>query len=435
MSNDSDTPATPGPSSSSFLVLPPLLLGFPSSSRPDSRKMLSIASTLVALAVLARPAAAAISNNGLQIFAPGGDNLWWALVVRFAPAWVAFAGAYACVCFGGPGFIVVVGREPGIGRMAGIDFWAELGCTCACAGVIGCFDGQKIWTMSTDLPCHSTLAEWRDEERRDLCLRPFAYLFATPSRCRMRTILPLWRWIRVTGGGDTASMLGRFVRLAPCRLPCGLGADADEFGFEADSKCSWLRSSRIGMLAYLLSVSTSASFYLSSAPRTLLLWWRTIVVGQVNNVVWSCAEASPAAQQFTIWINNNDTTLLTAITPLIAVEQNFNCDQGIPANLMNQPVGDGYVIVLTDITNATNIYAQSDPFSIKALSAGYPPASATPVDQASATVSKGSASNSIAGATGSAGGAAPTKSSSASRVGAGAGVLAAVGAFAAALVL
>ncbi|KAJ7466779.1 hypothetical protein B0H11DRAFT_54568 [Mycena galericulata] len=101
------------------------------------------------------------------------------------------------------------------------------------------------------------------------------------------------------------------------------------------------------------------------APGGDNLWW---VVGQVNNVVWSCAEASPAAQQFTIWINNNDTTLLTAITPLIAVEQNFNCDQGIPANLMNQPVGDGYVIVLTDITNATNIYAQSDPFSIKALS-------------------------------------------------------------------
>jgi hypothetical protein len=36
----------------------------------------------------------------------------------------------------------------------------------------------------------------------------------------------------------------------------------------------------------------------------------------------------------------------------------------------------------------SQVYAVSDPFEIKALSAGYPPATNTPVDSQSATVSK-----------------------------------------------
>ncbi|KAJ7637308.1 hypothetical protein DFH06DRAFT_1219360 [Mycena polygramma] len=141
------------------------------------------------------------------------------------------------------------------------------------------------------------------------------------------------------------------------------------------------------------------------APGGDNLWW---IAAQPNNVVWTCGEST--FTQFTIWINNNDTTKLTAITPLIAVEQNFNCNQGISANLLGTtPVGTGYEIILANINNVTDVYARSAPFEIKALSVGYPPASNTPTDQASATVSKGTASNQVS-QTGSASGSSPTQS-------------------------
>ncbi|KAF7350307.1 hypothetical protein MVEN_01335000 [Mycena venus] len=150
-----------------------------------------------------------------------------------------------------------------------------------------------------------------------------------------------------------------------------------------------------------LALAGAASAAVSNGGLKILapggdgLWW---IAAQQNNVVWTCGEST--FPQFTILINNSDTSLLTAITPLIAVEQNYNCNQGIASNLITQPVGTGYTIVLADILNSTNIYAVSDPFEIKALSAGYPPTSNTPVDQASATVSKGTSSN-VVGQTGS----------------------------------
>ncbi|KAJ7624906.1 hypothetical protein FB45DRAFT_924505 [Roridomyces roridus] len=161
------------------------------------------------------------------------------------------------------------------------------------------------------------------------------------------------------------------------------------------------------------------------------LWW---LQGQPNNLIWTCGEADSTAAQFTVWINNTNVALETAITPLIAVEQNFNCAQGIGANLQTQPVGTGYTIVLTNINNASDIFAVSDPFEIKPLASGYPLAAATPTDTGSATVSKGTASNSIGAPTssGSSSANAPAKTGAASRVQVGsAAALAAFGAIAA----
>ncbi|KAK6971881.1 hypothetical protein R3P38DRAFT_3140216 [Favolaschia claudopus] len=115
------------------------------------------------------------------------------------------------------------------------------------------------------------------------------------------------------------------------------------------------------------------------------------VTAQPNNIAWSCSSSSFST--FTMWINNSDITLLTAITPLIAIENNFNCVQGLDGNIITMPVGKGYTIVLSNPSNLTDVYAVSDPFEIKALSAGYPPETNTPKDTGSATVSKGSATN------------------------------------------
>ncbi|KAK6992792.1 hypothetical protein R3P38DRAFT_3082300 [Favolaschia claudopus] len=115
------------------------------------------------------------------------------------------------------------------------------------------------------------------------------------------------------------------------------------------------------------------------------------VTAQPNNIAWSCSSSSFST--FTMWINNSDITLLTAITPLIAIENNFNCVQGLDGNIITMPVGKGYTIVLSNPSNLTDVYAVSDPFEIKALSAGYPPETNTPKDTGSATISKGSATN------------------------------------------
>jgi len=136
------------------------------------------------------------------------------------------------------------------------------------------------------------------------------------------------------------------------------------------------------------------------------LWW---LAAQPNNIMWTCDQTT--FTDFTVWINNANTTLLTAITPLIAIEQNFNCALLVTADLVTMPVGDGYTIQLSNPSNVSDIYAESAQFSIKPLSVGYPASSATPTDTATATVSKGTASN-VASLTGSGSGssAAPTSS-------------------------
>ncbi|KAJ7152699.1 hypothetical protein C8R43DRAFT_1127154 [Mycena crocata] len=180
-------------------------------------------------------------------------------------------------------------------------------------------------------------------------------------------------------------------------------------------------------LAGVASAAISTGGLKILAPGGPDLWW---LKDQDNNVVWTCGEST--FTQFTLTINNPDTKLLTDSTALIAVEQNFNCAQTVAATLFSAPLGTGYFLRMANILNSTDIYAESDPFEIKALSAGYPLASATPVDTASATVSKGSASNQIAGQTSSAGapGASQTGAAMSGRVvstlAAGAGVVVSV---------
>ncbi|KAJ7207245.1 hypothetical protein GGX14DRAFT_636801 [Mycena pura] len=155
------------------------------------------------------------------------------------------------------------------------------------------------------------------------------------------------------------------------------------------------------------------------APGGDNLWW---LVGMGNNIVWTCGEST--FSQFTVSINNSDISLLTDIQAIISQEQNFNCDQLVTPNDVNVPVGDGYTIVLADPLNGTNVYAVSDPFSVKPVSVGYPPASATPSDPGAATIAKptGSGSGSVVGATGAAtgsGSAAPQKTGAGMRLSAG----------------
>ncbi|KAJ7659517.1 hypothetical protein B0H17DRAFT_339921 [Mycena rosella] len=62
---------------------------------------------------------------------------------------------------------------------------------------------------------------------------------------------------------------------------------------------------------------------------------RTAFFQQPNNIVWTCGEST--FPQFTIWINNSDVSLLTAITAIIPVEQNFNCKGHQPEPVQRAP--------------------------------------------------------------------------------------------------
>jgi len=166
------------------------------------------------------------------------------------------------------------------------------------------------------------------------------------------------------------------------------------------------------------------------APGGPNLWW---LQDQLNNIAWTCAEST--IQQFTVLINNSDVSLLTDIQAIVAQQNNFDCVEGLTANQVSMPIGDGYTIVFADIINGSHVYAVSDPFSIKAVSAGYPQTSATPVDSGSTTVVKPTGSDlATVGATGSGGSAPPQKTNAGMRLSVG-GAAAVLGAAAAALSL
>ncbi|KAJ7051387.1 hypothetical protein C8F01DRAFT_1375223 [Mycena amicta] len=182
---------------------------------------------------------------------------------------------------------------------------------------------------------------------------------------------------------------------------------------------SSLAAVALGLAGVVSAAGLSTNGLTILAPGGTDLWW---LQGQDNNLVWTCGESQYS--QFTIWLNNTDVAAtISAITALISVEQNYNCAQTIAANINTAPVGTGYSVVITSITNASDIYAVSDLFEIKPLSAGYPLATNTPTDTASATISKGTS----AVVTGSQTGASPAKTGAAvsSRTLSAAGVLAA----------
>ncbi|THU96212.1 hypothetical protein K435DRAFT_828941 [Dendrothele bispora CBS 962.96] len=71
-------------------------------------------------------------------------------------------------------------------------------------------------------------------------------------------------------------------------------------------------------------------------------------------------------------INNPDKTLLTDRLAIIAQQNNFDCSKLITQDQVTQAPGKGYTIQLADILNNTHIYAESQPFEIKALGSAYP---------------------------------------------------------------
>ncbi|KAM5533555.1 hypothetical protein V8D89_012771 [Ganoderma adspersum] len=140
--------------------------------------------------------------------------------------------------------------------------------------------------------------------------------------------------------------------------------------------------------ATLVALASGAAAQLTIlTPGGPDLWW----IAQSDNVVaWTC-KTSPYTN-FTVLIANSDPKVLVAPQAFIAQQNNFDCSKLITKDQINLTPSTGYTIQLADPFNETHVYAESQPFEIKALGSAYPASSATPT-----AVATGSATGSAAG--------------------------------------
>jgi hypothetical protein len=144
-----------------------------------------------------------------------------------------------------------------------------------------------------------------------------------------------------------------------------------------------------------LAATAAALFGAATADLSVVvpggpdLWW---VDNAQNNIVWTC-QGSPYAN-FTVLVANQNPKVLSSPIAIVAVENNFDCSKTITPDQANQAPGTGYMIQLANTLNETDVYAQSQPFEIKAAGAEYPASSATPTASgtSSASASGGAAS-------------------------------------------
>jgi hypothetical protein len=122
-------------------------------------------------------------------------------------------------------------------------------------------------------------------------------------------------------------------------------------------------------------------------------WW---VAQSLNTLAWTCS-TSPY-QNFTVLLANSNSAVLAAPLAIIAVQDNFDCSETITQQESAQPAGTGYIVQFASTLNSTDIYAQSQPFEIKALGSSYP------------TTTSSAGSTATGSASGTAGAAQATKS-------------------------
>lgn len=166
-------------------------------------------------------------------------------------------------------------------------------------------------------------------------------------------------------------------------------------------------SPALALAAFVTSAAAQLTILSPGGPD---LWW---VAQSQNTVIWTC-DTSPYST-FTVLIDNSDPKILTSELAIIAQQENFDCSETISQYQVTMPAASGYTLIFANPLNNTDVYAQTQPFEIKALGATYPAASATPTGGSSATVS-GSSSAAASGASASSTAATSSKKNAAGRV-------------------
>ncbi|KAG1729515.1 uncharacterized protein EDB91DRAFT_1227968 [Suillus paluster] len=121
-----------------------------------------------------------------------------------------------------------------------------------------------------------------------------------------------------------------------------------------------------------IALASAALLSVVSAQLTIISpgasdWW---VASSQNTLSWTCS-TSPY-MNFTILVANPNTAILASPLAIIAVQENYDCSKTITQQQSAQPAGTGYILQFANTLNETDIYAQSEPFEIKALGSSYP---------------------------------------------------------------
>ncbi|WWC62027.1 uncharacterized protein I303_104614 [Kwoniella dejecticola CBS 10117] len=161
----------------------------------------------------------------------------------------------------------------------------------------------------------------------------------------------------------------------------------------------------VALSALLLSLGV-VNAELKVTQPTADHWW---VAQSLNTLAWD--GSSP--DQFSVFLSNSDTNVLTSLLALTSVTYAYETSKTI--NPGGITPATGYTILLTNPLNSSDVYAKSETFEIKAVGSAYPPqgspsagASASPVVSGSSGAS-GSASSSAPSATASGSGSGASK--------------------------
>jgi len=152
----------------------------------------------------------------------------------------------------------------------------------------------------------------------------------------------------------------------------------------------------------VLSAVTLSLVGLASAQLQVIspggpnLWW---VAQSVNNIVWNCQQNTEFSN-FTVLVANSNPNILVSPEAIVAVVPNFDCSLQTTVQQVNLQVADGYTVILANPLNSTDVYATSQPFSVKAAGAAYPASSATPTGTGTSSSTSSSPTASPTGATG-----------------------------------
>ncbi|KAF8198489.1 hypothetical protein BJ912DRAFT_951559 [Pholiota molesta] len=119
--------------------------------------------------------------------------------------------------------------------------------------------------------------------------------------------------------------------------------------------------------ALLLSSLGSVAADLQVTSPSSSIWW---VAKSQNLISWTCQNTTIG--NFTVLISNTDPTISVSPLAIIAIQQNFDCSIIITQDQANQPAGNGWLVLLANPLNSSDVYATSQPFEIKPLGSLYP---------------------------------------------------------------
>ncbi|KAF9479853.1 hypothetical protein BDN70DRAFT_660556 [Pholiota conissans] len=135
--------------------------------------------------------------------------------------------------------------------------------------------------------------------------------------------------------------------------------------------------------ALLLSSVGHVAADLQITSPSSSIWW----VAQSQNLIsWTCHDTTIG--NFTVLVSNTDPKIAVAPQAIISIQQNFDCSIIVTQDQANQAAGTGWLILLANPFNSTDVYATSEPFEIKPLGSLYP-SQVTPSDASVASSGTG----------------------------------------------